>query len=211
MTDTSFSLGVGSIFTLLFVMLGPMKIIGPFARLTHDLDERTLRKIALRTFVIALVAVIGGAAVGRVLLQNWSISPPALLLAGGAIFFVVGMRVVLEQYAPASAPAPCLPDSPLAAAMRIAFPTVVTPYGTASLIVLLTHSHRDVERTATIFAILTGVMVLNLLAMLYARRMLGGLTAIVLEILGAVLGVLQVALAVTIILHALHDLGVING
>lgn len=210
MTDTSFALGVGSIFTLMFVMLGPMKIIGPFARLTHDLDESALKKIAIRTFVIALVAAIGGAAVGRVLLQSWNISAPALLLAGGAIFFVVGMRVVLEQYAPAPTPPPRLPDSPLAAAMRIAFPTVVTPYGTASLIVLLTHSHQDVERTATIFAILIGVMVLNLLAMLYARRMLGGMTAIVLEILGAVLGVLQVALAVTIILHALRDLGVIN-
>ena len=53
-------------------------------------------------------------------------------------------------------------------------------------------------------------MLLNLLAMLYARRMLGGTTAIVFEILGAVLGVLQVALAVTIILHALRDLGVLN-
>jgi hypothetical protein len=27
-------------------------IIGPFARMTHDLDERTLRKIALRTLII---------------------------------------------------------------------------------------------------------------------------------------------------------------
>jgi multiple antibiotic resistance protein len=210
MTDTSFSLGTGSVFTLLFVTLGPMKIIGPFARLTHDLDESALRKVAVRTFVIALLAAIAGAAIGRMLLQSWNISPPALLLAGGAIFFVVGMRVVLEQYEPAPPPPARLPDSPLAAAMRIAFPTVITPYGTASLIVLLTHSRLDVERTATIFGILAGVMVLNLLAMLYARRMLGGMTAIVLEILGAVLGVLQVALAVTIILHALHDLGVIN-
>ncbi|MDM0104577.1 MarC family protein [Variovorax sp. J22R24] len=209
MHDTNFSLGVGSVFTLMFVMLGPLKVIGPFAKLTHELDDIERRKIAMRTFVIALIAVIAGALVGRALLQSWSISPPALLLAGGAIFFVVGMRLVLEQYAPASTPPPHLPGSPMAAAMRIAFPTVVTPYGTASVIVLLAHT-TSVERALTIFAIVVGVMVLNLLAMLFARRILGGATAIVLEILGAVLGVLQVALAVTIILYALHNLGVMN-
>ena len=209
MHDTNLYLGAGSIFTLIFVMLGPLKVIGPFAKLTHDMEDTARRKIALRSFVIALFAVVAGALVGRALLQSWSISPPALLLAGGAIFFVVGMRVVLEQYAAASAPPPRLPDSPMAAAMRIAFPTVVTPYGTASVIVLLAHTH-DLERTLTICAILVGVMALNLLAMLYARRILGGVTAIALEILGAVLGVLQVALAVTIMLHALQDLGVMN-
>ena len=209
MNDTNLYLGVGSIFTLMFVMLGPLKVIGPFAKLTHEMDDTARRKIALRTFVIALFAVVVGALVGRALLQSWSISPPALLLAGGAIFFVVGMRVVLEQYAPASTPPPRLPDSPIAAAMRIAFPTVVTPYGTASVIVLLAHTH-DLERALTILVIVVGVMLLNLLAMLYARRILGGVTAIALEILGAVLGVLQVALAVTIMLHALRDLGVMN-
>ncbi|MDM0076632.1 MarC family protein [Variovorax sp. J2P1-59] len=209
MHETNFSLGAGSIFTLMFVMLGPLKVIGPFAKLTHEMDDAARKKIAVRAFVIALVAVIAGALVGRALLQSWSISPPALLLAGGAIFFVVGMRVVLEQYSPASTPPPHLPDSPMAAAMRIAFPTVVTPYGTASVIVLLAHTH-EVERMLTIFVIVVGVMLLNLVAMLFARRILGGVTAIVLEILGAVLGVLQVALAVTIILYALHDLGVMN-
>lgn len=206
MNDTPSILGLGSVFTFLFVMLGPLKIIGPFARLTHDLDEKAIRKIAVRTFLIALISVCAGGLLGLVLLKNWDISVPALLLAGGLIFFVVGMRLVLEQYQPTHAAPAALPPSPLAAAMRITFPTVVTPYGTAALIVLLANSH-EIDRTLGIFAILAGVMVLNLLAMLYARRMLGGAAAIVLEILGAVLGVLQVALAVNIVLIALRELG----
>lgn len=58
MLETHSLLGLGGIFTVLFVMLGPLKIIGPFARLTHGLDEKVLRGIALRTFVIALVAAV---------------------------------------------------------------------------------------------------------------------------------------------------------
>ena len=92
--------------------------------------------------------------------------------------------------------------------MRITFPIVVTPYGIAALIVVLTNSP-DVERTAAILALLLAVMVLNLLTMLYGRRIMGGVTIMALQIIGAVLGVLQVALAIDMILRALHELALL--
>lgn len=202
-------LGPSAIFMLLFITLGPLKIIGPFVRLTHDLDEATTRRIAVRAFALGLVAVVVGGFVGRFLVGNWQISVAALTLAAGIMFFLVGLSLVLEPYQPVrAAPAP-LPPEPMAAALRIAFPMVVTPYGIAALVALLVNSHGAV-RTLTILAILIGVMVVNLLAMLHARRIMGGVTALVLYIFGAVLGVLQVALAVQIILHGLHDLEVLR-
>lgn len=132
------------------------------------------------------------------------------MLAGGLIFLLVGLRLVLEQYQPPHGATARLPTAPLAAAMRITLPTIVTPYGVAALIVLLASSH-DAARTAHILAILVGVMALNLLAMLFARRIMGGATVVVLQILGAVLGVLQVALAVELILRALRQLRVLHG
>ena len=51
-------------------------------------------------------------------------------------------------------------------------------------------------------------MVVSLLAMLYVRRIMGGVIVLALQIVGAVLGVLQVALAVQMILRGLQDLGV---
>ena len=96
----------------------------------------------------------------------------------------------------------------MAAALRLAFPTVVTPYGIAAVIALLVNSP-DAARTTTIVVILIGVMVLNLLAMLYARRIMGGVTVMVLRIFGAVLGVLQVAVALEMIRLGLYELGVL--
>ena len=58
-------------------------------------------------------------------------------------------------------------------------------------------------------AIVAGVMVLNLLAMLFARRILAGVTLLILQILGAVLGVLQVAVAVQMMIRGLRDLAVL--
>lgn len=197
-------------FTLLFVTLGPFKILGPYAQLTRDIDEVSTRKIAVRAFVLAVIAVVAGGFVGQALLASWDISAAALLLAGGLIFMLVGLSLVLEQYVSAHAAPLPLPAEPMAAAMRVTFPIVVTPYGVAALIVLLANCH-DAARTASILAILVGVMTLNLLAMLYVRQIMGGVTVVVLQILGAVLGVLQVALALEIIVYALQSMGVIHG
>ena len=134
-------LGLGAVFTLLFVTLGPLKIVGPFVQLTRDADEATMKAIAVRAFALAVVAVVAGGFLGQALLENWNISIPALLLAGGVIFLLVGLSLVLEQYQPVHPAPPPLPAAPMAAAMRITFPTVVTPYGIAALIVFLANSH----------------------------------------------------------------------
>ena len=208
MPETNVLLSLGAVFTLFFVTLGPLKLLGPFAQMTHELDDTTIRKIALRAFALALIGVLAGSFIGQALAHNWHISISAMLLTGGIIFFLVGLRQVLDQYEPAHHATPPLPAEPLAAAMKVAFPLVVTPYGIASLIAMLANSH-DGARTGEVVAILVGVMVLNLLAMLFARKIMAGITLVALQILGAVLGVLQVALAVEIILRALGDLKIL--
>jgi multiple antibiotic resistance protein len=204
-------IGPGEIFTLFFITLGPLKVLGPFAQQTASLEPAAMRGIALRVFVISVVALGIGGWAGRALAINWKVSIPALLIAAAVIFFLVALSLVLEQYEPPHAhAAPPLPAKPLAAAMQLTFPTVVTPYGIAALIVLLAAT-QDMVREGMIFGIAFGVMVLNLLAMLFARTIMRGPMLLGMRLLGAVLGVLQVALAVQIFLGALQRLGVIAG
>lgn len=202
-------IGLYSVFILLFVTLGPIKVLGPFTQLTHDADESRIKQIAVRTFAVALIAAVIGGFVGKLLVENWQISLAALTLAGGIIFLLVGLSLVLEQYKPVhEKPAP-LSEAPMVAALRVAFPIVVTPYGIAAVIALLANSP-DTARTSAVLVMLVVVMVLNLLAMLYARRIMAGAFILALQIFGAVLGVLQVALAVQMILRGLKDLGVLQ-
>ena len=203
-------IGPGEIFTLFFVTLGPLKVLGPFALQTRGLEPAALRSVAIRVFVLSLAALAMGGWVGRSLVHSWHVSMPALLIAMGIIFFLVALRVVLEQYEPShdAVPAP-LPPQPMAAALRLTSPTVVTPYGVAALIALLAATG-DTVREEMIWGILFGVMVLNLLAMLFAHAVMHGAPLLGLRLLGAVLGVMQVALAVQIILRAFEDLGVLR-
>lgn len=201
--------GPGEIFTLLFITLGPLKVLGPFAQQTHGLAPAAVRGIALRVFVLSLIAVAVGGLLGRALALNWQISMPALLISTGIIFFLVALQVVLEQYEPPSEHvASSLPADPMAAALKITFPTVVTPYGIAAVIALLAATGVSVS-TTLIWVLLLAVMVLNLAAMLAAHAVMRGWFVLGMRLLGAVLGVLQVALAVQIVLFALVRLNLV--
>jgi multiple antibiotic resistance protein len=147
------------------------------------------------------------------LLANWRISIGAMVIAGGIVFLLVGLRQLLEQYEPphaSDAHIPALPASPTAAALKLLFPIVLTPFGIAAVIVLLALSTES-GRTEIIVGMVVVVMLLNLIAMLFARKILVGVTIVILQILGAVLGILQAGLAVQIILRGLRDLKIISG
>ena len=70
----------------------------------------------------------------------------------------------------------------MAAALRLTFPLVVSPYGIAALIALLAATD-DPSMVRAIYVILVVVMALNLLAMLYVRSIMRGPTLLVLQVL----------------------------
>jgi small neutral amino acid transporter SnatA (MarC family) len=139
--------------TSFFVTLRPLKVLGPFAQRTRDMDADTTRQVAVRAFAAATIAVVMGGLLGRVLLDRWHLSMGALTLAGGTIFFLVALKQLMAQYeSPPAATAEAQPAPPTAAALptaaafRLVFPIVLTPYGIAVVIALLAASDRA-ERT----------------------------------------------------------------
>ena len=200
-------LDASQILILLFVTLGPLKILGPFVQQTRELDGSALRRLELRVFILSVVSVLVAAFLGSAMLVKWSISLPALLIAIAIIFFLVAIQVVLAQYGERQ-DVPPLPQDPWAAALRLTFPTVITPYGIAAVIALLAATD-DPTRVRMILALALLVMALNYVFMMFARKIMRGVFLLVLQVLGSVLGVLQVALSVQILLWALAELGVL--
>jgi multiple antibiotic resistance protein len=198
-------LSIGEVFTLFFITLGPMKLLGPFAQQTRNLDSAALRAMAWRVFLIGTVAVLIGGYVGTALALKWNLSLPALLIATGIIFFLVAIKVVMAPYSSVHQTTEPLPEKPMVAALQLTFPLVVSPYGIAALIAIFAgEGNPGIEKQ--IYLALLGVMALNLLSMLFIRHIMRPSVLLVLQIVGAVLGVLQVCLAVQIILRAFREL-----
>ncbi len=202
---------LGQVFALLFLMLGPFKIIGPFFKVTKGADARLTRQIAVWATIFSALALLIAGFLGESILSNYGIPLPVLALSGGIILFLVALKNVLEQFE-AAEPRTDEVAVPPAAAMKVAmsplaFPTIVTPYGIAAVVVLVAFG-QTLESRLTVGAVVVGIMVLNLIVMLVARR-LQIVLAVVLPIFGAVLGVIQVALGLQIINSALRQLGVL--
>lgn len=199
--DISQRLSLGMYFTAFFVMLGPVKLIAPFAHLTADLDSGAARRVALQGIGVACVGGAVAAVMGQRTLATWGVSRPALLLAVGIVLFVVALTSTMASYAPPNtAPRPAILP-PHAALSPLAVPLILTPYGMATFILILAITH-DLARQLVIFSLFLVIMLLDLGVMWFVRPIMrwgGGLLALV----GSVLGVLQVALGLQLSLEAL--------
>lgn len=186
------------IFTILFLMLGPFKVVGPYAKITAAADPALARRIAIRAIIISSAALLLAALLGENLLKNYGIPVPILAMSGGVILFLVAIKNVIEQFNwhPHHAEQNEVPTLKMAM-YPLAFPTIVTPYGIAAVIVFLALTPEFSGRLNIVLVVL-GIMVVNLVIMLLNKHV-NKFFALVLPVLAAVLGVLQVALGLWII------------
>jgi multiple antibiotic resistance protein len=73
----------GMIFALLFLMLGPIKLLGPFAAATKDCNRIFRLRLATRAILFAAAAVSIAAALGQRMLDNFAIPVLVLQIAAG--------------------------------------------------------------------------------------------------------------------------------
>ena len=193
------------IFTILFLMLGPFKIIGPYSKITAGADPVLARNIAIRAILISSAALLLAALLGENILSKYGIPVPILAMSGGIILFLVAIMNVIQQFSwhPEHEEIKEVPTLKMAM-YPLAFPTIVTPYGIAAVIVFMALMP-DLNGRLMIGAVVLGIMVLNLVIMLVNKYIFKFL-AMVLPVLGAVLGVVQVALGLWIIYRAYTQL-----
>jgi multiple antibiotic resistance protein len=123
------------------------------------------------------------------------------------VLSVVAFQKILEQFRPVATEETEAETLSLdSAAFRLAFPSVITPYGIAAVIIFIAIAQETPTKVA-IFLLAVGVLLLDLVAMLIARPLLKWLGAPLL-ILDAVLAVIQLAFGVQIILTSLAAIGV---
>ena len=200
----------GQIWTFFFLLLGPVKIVAPFAGITRGHDTLFVRRLAFRSTICAC-AVLGVAAlVGVPMLDNFNIAPAVLALAGGIVVFLVALRALLDQIAgAANVPVPPAKEATLSAAFSpLAFPVIVTPAGIAAVIVFMALA-ADTSAKLVIASLAVFMLVLDLCAMLFARVIVRW-AAMPLQVFGAVVGIIQLALGLHVILIALNTLTVIT-
>jgi len=198
------------IFTVFFMLLGPVKLIPSFAGVTRGADGRFKRDVAIRGAVIAAVLCGFVALAGEALLGKYRISIDALRIAGGLVLLIAALQVIFQK-AQASSPGSGTPTALQLAASPVAVPGIVPPAGVAAILIFMMLAPQYPGMTQAVAICLAAMMVLDFLVMYFIDWVMKtpGLM-IVLTVLGSVLVFVQVGLAIQMLLSALKSLGVIK-
>jgi multiple antibiotic resistance protein len=197
------------IFTICFVLLGPVKIIPAFAQLTREADPGYRRRLALLGTLIATALCLLVVALGEGLVSRYELSLQALQLGGGLVLLVSALNVIF----PRVEPKPEQKQRPSALQLAIAplaTPIIVAPAGIAALLIFVMAAPAHPGMHHALGLVLVVILALDLLVMLFNAPIVRvpGLVPM-LQVIGSVLVFMQVGLAVEVMLKALRGLGVI--
>jgi multiple antibiotic resistance protein len=202
---------ISDTFILFFLTLGPLKAIAPFAQLTHGTDPTFRRAVAWRATAIATVIVIIVALLGALILENWHVSIPAIVITGSIILFCQAFQLIMQPLVAAPSPTPQGPgQSPPSLAIAhfpLAIPALVTAPGIAAIAGFMAIARGDWTQKGIVLASLLVIMGLNLVTLLNIEVILKRGSPVVQRVFGWVMAVLQAALAAQYLINGLVRLG----
>jgi multiple antibiotic resistance protein len=216
------SLNLADTFVTFLALLGPQKVLLSFAQISHTLDVRSLRIVAIATAITAAIVGTLCALTAPWLATFFHIGPAALALAAGLVFFIYAVGLVLGiHFDPAEAharevahgaggEADADPSHPLRSGFRaMLLPFVVSPLAVAadleeSLSADSWHARWIVAGAFVLVALFDALMVV-IFAPLMSR-----IHESLLEVLSRLLGILLAAVGVQLFLSGLATLDVLH-
>ena len=190
----------------LFIIIDPPGNIFPNLALSAGFAPAAARGLAWQACLYAFLILALFIVVGRILLQFFGITLPALQIAGGLIFFRIAIDMLEGRGhfnridTASSLNAADYRDVPL---VPLAFPLLSGP-GAISTVLVLTSRSKNYLEDVLILLSLTLVLLLTYLCFRFAQSLLSVLKETRIRLLTRLMGLIMAALAVQFVLEGLR-------
>ena len=198
------------VFLLLLIGIGPKIALVPFLELTSDMSAEVQRKVAgkmIRTaFVTALVLLF----LGKLLMALLHISPAAISIAGGVILFLLGILMIKSPGQPDDHHEQAEGRDPMQMAVYpLAVPMLLNPAG---IVVMMTVAGEASTILDYVLVIIVLVLVVALDWLIFGNisSLSKHLDPSNMTVTEVVFGILLAALAVTLVIDGMADLGILD-
>ncbi|MCQ4084719.1 MarC family protein [Streptomyces sp. RB6PN25] len=201
-------LNLTTAFVTFFAVIGPPKVMLSFAHLAAERSLPQMRRLVLvSTLIAAFVGVVMAYAADYVV-DFFHISDESLQLAGGVIFFIYAVGLVLGTRLGTEEGARTEAERPMVGALReLSLPYVASPLAiTAVLVESL--AKNTLSWSTTIAVAYLSVLVIDCVCLLLLLPLLHRTHRTSLEVLSRLLGLLLAAVGVELFLDGLGGLGV---
>lgn len=210
-------MNIGFAFTILFLAIGPLRVIPLFYEYTEQADRAYRIRAALLATLIAIAVVAVVAVLGAGTLDRWKVSSAALEIAIGILLLrstftsIPHLESLMLPSAKRSASVGTKRVSAAALALSpIAIPNVISATGVVTITLFLSLARNDQVLLREIYIVLLALLALDLCGMLFADFIMKVARVPTLVILGWIFAALQTALAVELLLAGLRLAGVIS-
>jgi len=83
-----------TVFMGFFAMLNPIGILPVFMGMVKNFDQKTQKKIAMKSTTVAFVIIAVFSIFGHIIFRLFGITLPAFQIAGGIIVFIIGFQML---------------------------------------------------------------------------------------------------------------------
>ena len=194
------------IFTLIFVTMGPIKVLITFAEKSAGLDSAIKRRIAIKSVTVATVVGLIFIFFGFLLMEVFKFSTTAMSLAGGLILLIYAIQSILKEPKPGGKKGYTTDREAEAMAIYpLAMPLMASPMGLVTLTIVSANIDVGSDLFIILVIMLLVVMGINLVSLLAVDYVTKYLSIEVLEVSNRVLALLLAALAMETILNSLGE------
>ncbi len=197
---------------LLLTAIGPLKVTIVCATLTAGASPEFVKRVALRSVLIALIVCIVFAVLGEAILRLLKVSIPAFQIGGGIIVLLfsidmaMGSKQADKNKAGSAADKDAEPSLDIAA-YPLAIPLMASSSGLVAIVSLIAQ-HDDIGSLLFLTGVIVAIMVLNFFCLLSCKYIVAAVGQAALQVVGRIMGVILAALAVELILMGLIGLGI---
>lgn len=201
---------VAEVALVIFVGMGPIKVLVYYLTSIHDATPSVGRRVALRAVGTATITALGLLVAGALIMRLLHFSGPALIVAGGIVLLAYGIQMVIRP----EPHGPVQPPPSEAALMRRAIypmgvPLVLNPAGIAAATIFSAEA-ASFGYLGMIAAIVVGIAVLDVFVLFLARPLGPRLAPEATLVLEQLFGVLLSAVAVELIVVGLVGFGILD-
>ncbi|WP_037604150.1 MarC family protein [Streptacidiphilus rugosus] len=205
MSSITGPINITSTFVTFFAVVGPPKVMLTFAHVARGRTAAEARRVAL--LASAASALLGAlcAWTAPYMAEFFHISPESLELAGGIIFFLYAVGLVLGMHLGADTPEEADEMHPLVSGFReLLLPYVVSPLAVTAVLVESLDREGWAWRSSVVGSFVA-VAAINAVCMVATTGLLRKVHTTTLELCSRLLGLLLAAVGVELFLTGLDD------
>jgi multiple antibiotic resistance protein len=194
----------------LLVVANPLVLCALFLAVTHGLNDRERREVALRSSTIALGILVAAGLGGAKMLELLGISLSAFRIAGGLLLLTAAAEMVFDRWSQrlqATADTAITVDHVKnIAAFPLAIPMLAGPGAVTAMILLAGRTEGRIDHLLGLLAVAALVMLSCYLSFLIAERISSTLGITGRAVITRLFGIILAALSVQFIIDGIRQL-----